>query len=117
MNVVFFCSSIVKFDMAVWCVGGRRVAIQNNPSVCCGILINEKTVALKGIAAILIMLGHCSNALNMDGKYSFLNVGMVLCCAIFLSFRIWYPVAAIVMYLIFYFSMKFTTNTKKGVWC
>ncbi len=29
----------------------------------------------------------------------------------------WYPVAAIVMYLIFYFSMKFTTNTKKGVWC
>ena len=68
--------------MAVWCVGGRRVAIENNPSVCCGILINEKTVALKGIAAILIMLGHCSNALNMDGKYSFLNVGWY-CVALF----------------------------------
>lgn len=65
------------------CVGGgRRVAIQNNPSVCCGILINEKTVALKEIAAILIMLGHCLNALNMDGKYSFLNVGWY-CVALF----------------------------------
>ncbi|WP_418618626.1 hypothetical protein [[Ruminococcus] torques] len=82
MNVVFFVVALssLTWRYGVW--GGRRVAIQNNPSVCCGILINEKTVALKGIAAILIMLGHCSNALNMDGKYSFLNVGWY-CVALF----------------------------------
>lgn len=49
-------------------LGGGRPKIKS-------ILKKEKTVAIKGVAVLLIVLGHCANALHVDNKYFSVNVG------------------------------------------
>ena len=77
----YFLISIIAMTF-----GWKRDVPKGNTKEYTQNLTNEKVGAFKGI---LIILGDCANALHVDGKYTFVNVGWC-CVALFFPFRLWY---------------------------
>lgn len=84
VNIVFFVLAIALLS-SDFKVGAN-----------CEVLSLNKTVSMKGIASLLVMINHCANAVSLDGTLPFLNVG-------------WYCVA------LFFFFSGFGLNQKKEI--